>query len=44
MPYVNFAKNSGVIGGYSDGSFGPGRNITRAEVAKILMLLIGLQN
>ncbi len=38
--YVNAAAEMGVISGYKDGTFGPGNNLTRAEVAKIVSLMI----
>jgi hypothetical protein len=45
--YINEAKELGIIGGYSDGSFGPGKYVTRAEVAKIVSLafanVLGMQ-
>lgn len=36
--YINEAKNLGIIGGYADGTFGPNKNVTRAEVSKIISL------
>lgn len=36
FPYVAAAKSLGWIDGYSDGSFRPGRHITRAEAATII--------
>ena len=35
--YVCYAKDEGIIGGYSDGSFKPGNNINLAEATKILV-------
>lgn len=35
-PYVCLAKQKGVIKGYPDGTFAPGKNITFAEAAKII--------
>lgn len=39
MDYVNIMVNRGYIIGYDDGNFGPQRNISRAETAKILSLI-----
>lgn len=33
--YINFAKNNGIIGGYTDGTFGPNNSVTRGEFAKM---------
>lgn len=38
--YVNYASANDIVGGYADGTFGPNRNITRGEVAKIVSLMI----
>ena len=38
---VSTLANLGVISGYQDGSFGPDRNITRAELATILARFFG---
>lgn len=40
IKYCAYAKANGIIGGYSDGTFRGGQYITRAEVAKILSLMI----
>lgn len=37
-PYVCAAKENGIIGGYPDGSFGPGESINFAEAVKIVVL------
>lgn len=37
-PYVCAAKENGIIGGYPDGSFGPGKSINFAEAVKIVVL------
>ncbi|PIZ35355.1 S-layer homology domain-containing protein, partial [Candidatus Aquicultor secundus] len=34
--YVETAKAHGAISGYPNGTFAPGRSITRAEIASIL--------
>ncbi|MCF7844677.1 MAG: S-layer homology domain-containing protein [Kiritimatiellales bacterium] len=39
-PYVKQATDLGVIKGYEDGTFRPNQPITRAEVAKILLMLM----
>lgn len=38
--YTAYAKDSGLIGGYSDGTFKGNQNITRAEVCKIVVELM----
>lgn len=38
--YVGFAQENGIVGGYDDGSFGPGNNMTRAQVAKVVIKLL----
>jgi hypothetical protein len=40
--YVAFAKTNDIVGGYSDNTFRPDANITRAEVAKIVVKILGL--
>ncbi|MCA9374149.1 S-layer homology domain-containing protein [Candidatus Peregrinibacteria bacterium] len=37
--YINYASSKNYVSGYSDGTFRPGNNITRAEAAKILSLI-----
>lgn len=39
-PYIGTLSAQGVIGGYADGSFQPGTNITRGQMAKILYNLM----
>lgn len=39
-PYINYAAQHGIVGGYEDGTFGPNNNLTRAEVAKIVSLML----
>ena len=41
--YVGYAQINDVVGGYPDGTFGPGNNITRAEVAKIVVKIMSMQ-
>jgi hypothetical protein len=36
--YVETAYNRGIISGYSDGTFRPGNNVTRAQLCKIIVL------
>ena len=36
-PYVTWASLSGIVNGYDDGTFGPGREITREQMALILI-------
>lgn len=35
-PYVCYAKDTSIVGGFPDGSFGPGENITTAAAYKIV--------
>ena len=42
-PFVETARNQGWIEGYSDGSFRPGGQINRAEIAKILTKAFNVQ-
>lgn len=35
--HVNYAAENGIVSGYLDGTFGPGKNLTRGEVAKIVV-------
>ena len=43
MPYLAYAKNNGIISGYADGTFGPGKSITRAEAAKIIVKILEMK-
>ncbi|MFH1410040.1 MAG: carboxypeptidase regulatory-like domain-containing protein [Patescibacteria group bacterium] len=43
-PYVSYSKKMSIVGGYGDGTFRPGANITRAEVAKVAKLILDLVN
>lgn len=42
-PYVNFAQVNNIVGGYSDETFRPANNITRAEVVKIVTKILELK-
>lgn len=42
--YIAAAHREGIIGGYTDGSFGPGRNITRAEMAVMAARALGVKS
>lgn len=42
-PYVCLGKIKGIIHGYSDGHFQPGKNISFVEAAKILVNVYGLE-
>jgi len=37
-PFVNFAAQNGIIGGFADGLFHPKRSLSRAEAAKMIVL------
>lgn len=43
-PYVSVALGTGLMAGYPDGTFGPGKTTTRAEVAVILARFEKVQN
>lgn len=34
---IDYLRESGIVGGYSDGTFGPDKSINRAEVLKIIL-------
>ncbi|QQR83069.1 S-layer homology domain-containing protein [Candidatus Peregrinibacteria bacterium] len=38
--YVTYANAEGIVQGYGDGTFGPGRDITRAQSAKIIVKVL----
>jgi len=38
--YVGFAQKNAIVSGYSNGTFGPASNMTRAQVAKIVIKLL----
>lgn len=42
--YTAWAKENEIIGGYEDGSFKPGQNITRAEASKIILEVLDFVN
>lgn len=42
-PYVNYAAEKGIVSGYSNGKFGPGDNLQRGQVAKIVSLMLKMQ-
>lgn len=42
--YVGFAQEKEVVSGYEDGTFGPANNMTRAQVAKVVINLLELKN
>jgi len=39
-PYTAYSKELGFIGGYDDGSFRGNQSITRAEVCKIIVMVL----
>lgn len=41
--YVKFAAGMDIVSGYGDGRFGPGDNITRAQVAKVVIRALELK-
>ncbi len=43
-PYVAYAQQNGVVSGYDDGYFHPERNVTRAQVAKMVVKILELVN
>ncbi len=43
VPYVNTAKERGIVNGYSNGTFCPNNPVTRAEGMKIMMGTMGKQ-
>ena len=42
-PYITFAKVNDIVGGYSDGTFRPHANITRAEAAKMATRILEIK-
>ena len=38
--YINFATQNNIVSGYGNGKFGPNNQLTRAEIAKIISLMI----
>jgi hypothetical protein len=43
VKYVMMASQKGIISGYEDGTFGPGRTVNTAEFLKMISLTFGLQ-
>ena len=41
VPYISYVSANGIVAGYPDGSFGPDKSITYAEVATLLGRLLG---
>lgn len=39
-PYINYVAEKGIVSGYNDGTFGPNKNLTRAETAKIVSMML----
>ena len=39
--FIHTAKNNGVVNGYTDGTFGPARNVTRGEAAAFMNRALG---
>ena len=37
-PYIETARNLSLVGGYADGTFRPNNNVTRGQIAKIVVL------
>lgn len=35
-PYIKWASDNGIVSGYSDGSFGPAKGITRQEICSVV--------
>jgi hypothetical protein len=42
-PYIETAKKLGIVGGNPDGTFAPGRNVTRADYLKMLLAVNGFK-
>ncbi len=41
--YIKTLATNGVVGGYDDGTFGPNKNVTRAEYIKMIVGMFGLE-
>ena len=44
LPYIEACVEAGIINGYEDGTFLPGQNVTRAEMAKMIAAASGLSS
>ncbi len=40
-PYIEYCVNAGIVGGYGDGTFGPGDQLTGFQFAKMLLCALG---
>ncbi len=40
-PYIEYCVNAGIVGGYGDGRFGPGDQLTGFQFAKMLLCALG---
>lgn len=40
-PYIAYMADHGIVGGYSDGTFRPYNNVTRGQIAKLVVLARG---
>ena len=43
IPYIAVSRGTGLVGGFPDGSFGPDRTTTRAEVVVLLERYLGVE-
>ena len=42
IPYVAYASNAGIINGYENGNFNPKGQLTRAEAAKVIAMVMDI--